>query len=254
MMHNAAVDFLRGVAASLDPVERFRMTIGQPDEYQIELLRTNPRLNEDDAFVTCLASRQVGKSTSIAALAWDDLTRGKDVALFAPSQRQSIELLRRVREFLERDPFAPKTNPLKTEIERLDGPGRIVSLPATDKSRGGTFDTLILDECAFMDDDSITAILPMRKADGRVLAISTPAGREGFFHQQWTQGHGSKVHALSVNIPRLAKKVEFDRRFMSDLRFRQEHLCEFLGAGIPVIGHDVLERAMSNEIGALCLT
>src|SRR6056297_2815877 len=144
MLHPAANDFLLGVAAGLDPVERFRMTIGEPDDYQVELLHTDPARNEDDQFVTCLASRQVGKSTSIAALAWDDLTRGLDVALFAPSQRQSIELLRRVRDFMDRDPFAPKVNPLKTEIERLNGRGRIVSLPATDKSRGGTFDTLIL--------------------------------------------------------------------------------------------------------------
>ena len=40
---------------------------------------------------------------------------------------------------------------------------------------------------------------------------------------------------------------------MSELRFRIEHLCEFLGSGLPLISLDVLDKAISPE-PALCLS
>ena len=254
MLHQAASDFLVGVAAAVDPVTRFRLTIGEPDAYQVELLNTDPKRDADDQFVTCLASRQVGKSTTIASLAWEDLCQHKTVLLTAPSQRQSIELLRRVVDFKNADPFAPLVKVNKTEIECLNGPGRIVSIPATDNARGFTADTIVIDEAAFIEDDAITAILPMRADAGRVLMISTPAGRSGFFYDIWSGKKGRRVFARSVDIARLEAKVEYDRRFMNDVRFRQEHLCEFLGAGTPLISFDTLDRASNPSVGALQLS
>ena len=58
--------------------------------------------------MTVLALRQTGKSTTIGALAYDDVTRGKTCLLAAPSQRQSQELLRRIVVFLQADPVPPK--------------------------------------------------------------------------------------------------------------------------------------------------
>lgn len=246
--------FLRGLSVSLDPVERFRLTIGEPDPFQIELLRTDPMRNPGDQFVTCLASRQVGKSTTIAGLSWDDATRGKTVLIAALMQRQSMELLRRVIDFMRADPFAPRViRQTLTELELQNG-GRVISIPATDGARGFTADTVVLDEAAFLADDAIAALLPMRKATGRVLMISTPNGRSGFFFDVWTAKTTRRVYARSVDIPRLADKVAFDKRHMPDIRFRSEHLCEFLGGGVPLIGWDVLDRASNSEVSALCLT
>ena len=174
-------DFLAGLTVSLDPVERFRAAIGVPDPFQVEILRSDPVNDPQDAMLCCVASRQIGKSTAIAALAWDDATRGKTVLIACPSLRQSTELLRRVVEFKNADPFAPKVvRQVQTEIETMNG-GRIISIPATDNARGMTCDTLILDEAAFHEDEAITALLPMRRSTGRTLMISTPNGRQGFF-------------------------------------------------------------------------
>src|SRR6056297_1629121 len=169
-LHPAARDFLIGVTASLDPITRFRMTIGEPDPYQVELLTTDPKTRREDQFVLVLCGRQVGKSTSCASLAYEDLARNKEVAMYAPSQRQAIELLRRVHDFRDADPFAPPIQTNRTEMVRLDGKGRIVTLPLTDKgARGGTWDTVIVDEAAFAEPNMIEAVLPSRRANGRVF-------------------------------------------------------------------------------------
>ena len=111
----------------------------------------------------------------------------------------------------------------------------------------------MLDEAAWLDDTAISALLPMRKTDGRVLMMSTPYGREGFFYDIWSAAKTRRIFARSVDIPRLREKVAYDRRFMSEIRFRAEHLCEFLGSGLPLISLDVLDTAISAET-ALCLS
>ena len=243
---------LSGLVVGLDPIARFEHAIGSADDWQKEVLQTNPSNNPEDQFVTVLASRQTGKSTTIGSLAYDDVTRGKTCLLAAPSQRQSMELLRRITAFLQSDPVPPKLiRSTMSEIETAEG-GRVVSIPATDSARGFTADTIVLDEAAWLDDDAIAAILPMRKAGGRVLMMSTPRGRSGFFYDTWNAGKTRRIFARSVDIPRLADKVEYDRRFMSEIRFRAEHLCEFLGSGMPLISLDVLENAISTQ-RALCL-
>ena len=81
--------------------------------------------------------------------------------------------------------------------------------------------------------------------------MSTPRGREGFFYDTWSAGKTRRIFARSVDIPRLTDKVEYDRRFMSEMRFRANtlrvprlrsaaHLSRFL------------DKAISTE-NALCL-
>ena len=36
----ALLEYMRGLAVGLDPVERFRMTVGEPDEWQTRLTRS----------------------------------------------------------------------------------------------------------------------------------------------------------------------------------------------------------------------
>lgn len=122
--------FLAGLFVGLDPVARFEQAIGLADSWQKEVLCTDPANNPEDQFVTVLASRQTGKSTTIGSLAYDDVTRGKTCLLAAPSQRQSQELLRRITAFMQADPVPPKLiRSTLSEIETAGG-GRVVSIPA----------------------------------------------------------------------------------------------------------------------------
>ena len=168
--------------------------------------------------------RQLGKSTTVAGLAWDDLTRGKQVLIAAPSERQSRELLRRCSAFRDADPAPPKIVRANLVELEADNGGRILCVPATDQARGFTCDTIVIEEACFLPDEAITALLPMRKADGRVLMISTPRGRNGFFYEIWTEAKVRKIAARSVDVPRVKVKVAFDRKFMSELHFFESNI------------------------------
>lgn len=252
--------FLQGLTASLDPVERFRMTIGEPDPWQEQVLRSNPDENEDDRLLLVLSGRQGGKSTTSACLAYDAFTRGQTVVLTAPSMRQSTTLFRRILEFKNTDPFCPPiVRQTQTELEAHPiHKGRIVVLPATDQARGETADLVIADEaCFIMPDEALTAFFPMRKSTGRICLISTPNGtRTGYFYDTWeSQAKVRRIKARSTEStrPERIAQVAFDRRTMSDMTFRREHLVEWVGAGSSLVSWATLERSMQNEEEALCL-
>lgn len=247
MLDSALLDYLDGLHVALDPAIRFERVIGTADDWQKEFLRSTSE------FTLVLCSRQVGKSTSTACLAWDAATRGKMVLIQAPAERQAKELLRRCHEFRNADLCAPRVvRTSMTTLELVNG-GRIECIPAANTARGYTVDLLIIEEAAFVPDDAITAVLPARRQDGRVVMISTPAGRQGFFYETWTAGKVERIFARSVDIPRLAEKVEFDRRYMPALKFRQEILGEFLGSGTPFFDPLSLEQAITTDMKALIL-
>lgn len=248
MLDSALLDYLDGLHVALDPTARFERVIGPADDWQRDFLRSTSE------FALVLCSRQVGKSTSTACLAWGGMSLGLMVLIVAPSERQSRELLRKVLDFKNADPSAPRVvRSTLTELELANG-GRVLCAPASsDTVRGFTVDLLIVEEAAFVPEEVITALLPMRKESGRVVMISTPAGRQGFFYDTWTAGKVQRIFARSVDIPRLAAKVAFDRRFMPAVKFRQEHLCEFLGSGTPFFDPLSLEAAITPNMKALAL-
>ena len=250
----ALLAYMRGLAVGLDPVERFRMAVGEPDPWQKTLLHTDPRLNEADRMVLALCGRQSGKSTSAGGLGYDDFSVGKTVILTAPSLRQSTELFRRILEFKNTDPCCPPIiRQTQTELEAHPSHGgRIIVVPATDQARGMTADTIIADEACFLDDDALTAFFPMRKESGRIFLLSTPNMRQGFFYDTWTSNKNvRRITARSIDIPRRAAQDAFDKATMSDTTFRREHLCEFVGSGTPLISWDTLEKSSNPDVNAL---
>lgn len=243
--------FLGGIAVSLDPVARFRAAMGvDPRPFQRELLSSTSQ--------RCIAmcSRQLGKSTSAACLAWDGFLRGLTVVCIAPTEKQAKEFLLRVKEFRDADPFAPSgINFLKTEVNAPNMRGRIVAMPATDSARGFTADILILDEAAYCDDETIAAVLPLRnKITGRLIVLSTPNLREGWFYERWTQpGDYHKIFGHYREVPELRDLIERERQDMSAQRFAREYECQFVGSGAPLVSHATLERALNNTERALVL-
>ena len=261
----ALLSYMQGLAVGLDPVERFRLTVGEPDEWQKVLLRTNPRLNRgqrlpdgtqmpDDRMTLALCGRQSGKSTSCGCLAYSDFAQGKTVILTAPSLRQSTELFRKVLDFKNSDPACPPiVRQTQTELEAHPSHGgRIVCVPATDQARGLTADTIVVDESCFAGDDEQTAFFPMRKSSGRIFLLSTPSNPEGVFYDTWVSDKPvRRITARSIDVPRRAAAVAFDKSTMSDARFRREHLVEFVGAGTALVSMETLERASNPNVNAM---
>jgi hypothetical protein len=245
MLDTQLLDFLLAVGEDIDPALLFERVIGEPDPWQSELLDAR------DEFILVLASRQVGKSTTIACLVWRALARGKFVVLIAPSERQSRELFRKVEVFKRRSSLVAVRS-TQTELELVNG-GRLVVAPSTsDTLRGfSAVDLLVIDEAAFTSDDTISAVLPMRAEDGRVLMSTTPNGARGFFYEVWRDGRVRRINARSIEIPRLARKVEFDRRHMPKIRFEVEHMCSFIGSGRAYFNPVAVDAALSEEVRPL---
>src|SRR5262249_9092072 len=75
------------------------------------------------------------------------------------------------------------------------------------------------------------AVRPMlATSGGRLICLSTPNGRHGFFHHEWTNG-GPGWHRIEVpasQVPRIsAEFLEDERRALGEQWFRQEYCCSF---------------------------
>src|SRR3954465_13482644 len=157
----------------------------RPDPWQAAFLRSTA------ARSLLLCARQTGKSTSTAALATHVAVYepGSLVLLFAPSQAQSREIFRKVVAFYK---VAGTIDPEAESAQRLELPNgsRIVSLsgnPNTARGYSGP-KLVILDEAAWIEDELFHAVTPMLAAGGRLIAMTTPFGRRGWFYEAWANG------------------------------------------------------------------
>jgi hypothetical protein len=198
------------------------------DPWQRELLLAG------DRFLLLNCSRQSGKSTTVAALALHQaLSRAEAlVLLIAPAERQSRELLRKVvrgYRALGRPLAAVKQN--ESELE-LENGSRILALPGqeqTVRSFSGV-NLLIIDEAARVPDDLYRSLRPMLAVSGgRLVALSTPFGQQGWFYHEWIgSGNWRRVEITWQQCPRIdpADMAE-DLRAMGQGWVDQEYGCLF---------------------------
>ncbi|RTI04502.1 hypothetical protein CSW30_13240 [Thermus scotoductus] len=196
-----------------------------PDPWQREVMRM-------DRDTLVLAGRQVGKSTVAAAIALHRAvnTRGT-VLVMAPTERQSTELVARVRRMALEARLRPEAEG-RTYLE-LAGGGRIIALPANPEGvRGYTATLIVFDEAAYIPDELYLAARPMLAVTrGHVLAISTPAGRRGWFWREWHEGgeYWHRVRVSAFEVGRFPPDfLEGERRRLGERMFRQEYLVEFV--------------------------
>lgn len=239
------------LARALDPA-RFMMDAGfAPDPWQRDFLRATALRT------LLLCARQTGKSTVTAALASHValFEPGALVLLFAPSQNQSRELYRKVLSFHRQ---ASNTDPDAESAQRLElsNGSRIISLSGNPvSSRGYSAPRLIIiDEAAFLDDALYYAITPMLAAGGRLIAMTTPCGKRGFFYDAWTNGgdvwHRTKITAFDTS--RMSPDfLEATRATTPDWRFSQEFLCEFVDNDETLFGSDMVSAAMSPDVAPI---
>ena len=66
-------------------------------------------------------------------------------------------------------------------------------------------------------------------SQGRLIALSTPYGRRGWFFENWQQGEGwERYKVTAYECPRIDPEfLEEERRSSSSWSFDQEYLCIF---------------------------
>lgn len=222
-----------------------------PDPWQEELMRER-RLRE-----LLLCSRQAGKSLVVAAIALEQaLTKADSLTLLiSPSQRQSIELLGKVRQLAMAQSTPLGLDQMSQLSMRLANRSRIVAVPGrAEFIRGFSADCIVLEEAAWMTDGLYEAVRPMLAVSGgRLIALSTPFGRRGWFHAAWTSAedwHRTMVPATEV--PRIsAEFLEQERQSIPNAVFQAEYMCQFTDTLDSVFASEDILDALSDDVKPL---
>lgn len=238
------------LALGLDPALILARAGMPPDPWQASVLRSRPR----QTLLNC--SRQSGKSVTTAAMALDEALHRPPalVLLLSPSLRQSGELFRVVMGLHRK--IGVDIEPEAESLLRAELPNgsRIVALPGADEAtiRGySSVALLIIDEAARVADALYRAVRPMLAVSGgRLVALSTPFGKRGWFHQEWTAGDGwERVRITAAECPRISPEfLEQERRAMPAAWFRQEYFCEFSEAEGAVFAYDDVLAMLSDDV------
>ena len=176
---------LSEIAYRIDPALWVRNVLGvEPAPWQEQFLRA-----PQGASIIALTARQVGKTTAAAwAVAHHMLfTPGGLNVIACPSQRQSGEAVRRVRDILIKAGAEFRTDNVYT-LELKNG-SRVLALPDSEDSiRGLTVGGwIVADEAARLSDDLIAALGPMRARcpQARFAMLSTAWSRTDPFWTVW---------------------------------------------------------------------
>ena len=200
-----------------------------------------------------LASRQVGKSETSAAVALHTaLTRpGALVLVTAPSQRQAVEAFRKAGDRYERlgRPVAGKLN--KTSLELSNG-SRLIAVPGSEKTIRGfsAVNLLVVDEAARVPDALMAGVRPMLAVSrGRLLACTTAFGARGWFWEEFTgSAPWYRVKVTARQCPRIgADFLQRERKALGERMFRQEFECEFVDAVGQLFSAEDILAARSDE-------
>lgn len=253
----AAVPAWRSMAddlsCALDPV-LFATKAGiTPEPWQQRVLRSSARQQ------ILLCSRQSGKSTVSAVTAIHQALYEANslILVLAPALRQSQELFRKIL-----DLYAGAGEPVSSETENkltleLSNGSRIVSLPGKEATIRGFSDVsaLIVDEASWVLDSLYMAIRPMLAvSQGRVILLSTPYGRRGFFHHEWTEGgpDWQRTKITAYDCPHIDSEwLEREKGKIPATTFAQEYLCTFAETDDSVFDYDTIRAAVSAEIKPL---
>jgi hypothetical protein len=233
---------------ALDPAALAEEIGLELDGWQRDVLTsTAPRI-----LMNC--SRQSGKSTVAALLGVHTaLYRpGSMVLMVSPTLRQSGEIYKKAHGFY-RALGAPVSATSETALTlALSNGSRIVSLPSGESQiRGYTADLLIIDEASRVSDDLYLSTRPMLAVSrGRLVALSTPFGKRGWWFEAWKGGEPWERYKVdATQVPRISPEFLLEeRRVLGEWWYAQEYMCEFRESVDSVFGVDDIEAAVTTDI------
>jgi Terminase large subunit, T4likevirus-type, N-terminal len=239
----------RDFARALDPVLLAKDVGIDPDEIQARLLCSESRR----VLVNC--TRQWGKSTitALATLHACLYQAPARVILVSASQAQSTELFRKVHSFWEKLSGAPLAKQESLTRMELSNGSRVISLPGSERTvRGYSATLIVIDECARCSDELVAAVRPMLAAaadGGRFICLSTPAGRRGFFYEQWEHGTGwERFEVKASGCPRIKQEfLDVELSQLGPMMYAQEYDCQFIDSDTSVFSSELIEQALTDD-------
>ena len=219
-----------------------------PDPWQRDVLVSGaPR-------VLLNASRQSGKSLVAAVLAVHSaITEGGLVLVLSPTLRQSQETFRKcLTLYAAAGQLAAPEAETKLTLELQNG-GRIVSLPGRDATVRGysAVRLLVIDEASRVEDALYLSARPMLAVSGgRIVALSTPFGRRGWWSQAWHSDEPwQRVHVTAPQCPRIsAAFLAEEERTLGPWWFSQEYFGTFEDAQTSAFTYADVARIFATEV------
>ncbi len=249
------MDPASSLALVFDPAQILLAQGLDPDPWQREFLLSVER----QVLLNCC--RQSGKSTTTAARALHTaLVKPKSlILLLSPTQRQSTELFRKVRDAYDavgRPVPALADARSQAHLELANG-SRVVGLPSKEGNIRGysRVALLLIDEAAKVHDDLYRAVRPMLAVSrGQIVCLSTPFGQQGFFFREWHSQHPWRRFRVPwTDCPRIEPAfIENEVASLGKSWVDQEYNCLFTaleGLVYPDFAHCLVDGPLPVPAG-----
>lgn len=196
---------------------------------QREVLKANAR------FTVLACGRRWGKTRLAVVLCLAEALRGKRAWWVAPSYKMARVAWRYMKRLVRQLPIEVGRRE-DDHILAFPTGGELVVQSADDPDslRGEGLDFVVLDECAYMKEETWTEVLRPALSDrqGSALFISTPHGKNWFwrlFEMAKENPFYASFHFPTHSNPYIpADEIADAQRSMPEMAFRQEYLAEFL--------------------------
>ena len=238
-----------------DPVEFARQALGiDPDEHQQKVLLV------DDKNIILNCARQWGKSTTVAikVVHYAHFHPDSTIVIASKTIRQSGELMMKIERFLDQAQIPTTGDGINPISLVLPNQSRILAVPAEEANIRGisAVDLLIIDEAARVKASLYAAARPMLATrNGKIILMSTPWAKSGFFFDEWREGDPEEWFKLAIpatECPRIPQKfLERERKRMGARHFKQEYLCEFLDSEYQLFPRELLDAAIDWDLKPL---
>jgi hypothetical protein len=179
------------------------------------------------------------------------------VLLLSPTLRQSGELFRAhvLTQYRALGRPVPAVQESALTMQLANG-SRIVSLPGEEGSvrSFSSVRLLVVDEAARVADDLYRAVRPMLAVSGgSLVALSTPFGKRGFFHDEWFgDGDWRRVRIPASECPRITPEfLAEEEKALGARWYRQEYLCSFEDVIDAVFAYADIRAALSDDVKPL---
>lgn len=244
------------IAHAIDPIAFADACGFATDPWQGDLLCSGSRR------VLMLCSRQSGKTTvtALKSLHVAQYEPGSLIVLLAPAQRQSAEMLRSIKimhRHLDNAVPIKAESVLKLEFEN---DSRVLALPGGDAD-GKTIRGLagarlvVVDEAARVPDDLLAAARPMiaTNKNGALIALTTPAGRRGWFFDAWHSNDDWKRVRVPVSMcPRISKEfLAEELKALGPSRFAEEYELAFIDEDTAAFSTAIIDAAFDPDVRPL---
>jgi hypothetical protein len=237
------------MAWRLDPSMLMEAVGLKPDPWQSAILWSTAKRT------LLLASRQIGKSTTVAAMALHTacFCDGSLTLLIAPTERQASELFGKLMQFYRVLRPVQSINERALSLELANG-SRVVTLPGSepDNVRGYSAPSLVVcDEASRVSDELYAALMPMVVANaGRLVLLSTPKGKRGRFWEWWESNDASweRIAGRASESVRITPEALAEQRAsLGERLYAQEFDLAFLDSEDSVFTQDSIARLFVDD-------